>query len=340
MLDLYQELTSFQSLLAAFRRARRGKRGTAEEAAFYLELEPNLFRLSRELRAQTWVPDPYTYFSIRDPKPRTISVATFRDRVVHHSLIGALEPVFEPMFYRHSYACRRDKGTHRALAWTRHYAGRFGYFLKLDVRKHFDSVSHPVLMEILGRSVSDPGVLWLCRTILDHARVPGAPAEARRGIPIGNLTSQFWGNVYLDPLDRLLRAGWQDLVHLRYMDDVLVFANQRARLWEVHAAVRAFLRDRLALVLKDEATVVAPVTQGIPFLGFRVFPGTTRMQRATLVRFARQARRLHRTVEVGAVGEEEAAPRMSSLFAHAAVADSASFRASFLEGLAAGRGPE
>ena len=330
MADLYASLTSYRALDDAFRRARRGKRGQPEEAAFYLDHEIELLRLSEQLRARTYEPEPYSYFEIRRPKPRTISVAAFRDRVVHHALIGALEPIFEARFYRHSYACRRGKGTHRALAWCRYYARRFPYFLKLDVSKYFDHVDHAVLLDLIAARVDDPDVLWLCTTILDHARVPTAPPDERRGIPIGNLTSQFWGNVTLDPLDRLLVERCPGRVHLRYMDDVICFGHTKRQLHETHDLVRDHLDRELHLTLKRAATVLAPVTEGIAFLGFRVFPGTVRLQRTSLVRYTRKLRRALDDIASGALVEEDGAAAMASLTGFAAAGDTWRFRRQLL----------
>ena len=323
---MFQDLTEFQSLYAAFRRARRGKAGTPEESAFYFDQESELFRLSDELRQRRYVPRPYRYFQIRAPKPRTISVAAFRDRVVHHALVDALQTRFEPAMYRHSYACRTDKGTHRAIEWIQHYARRFSRFLKVDVRKFFDHVSHPVLLDLIGRKVSCQDTQWLCATILEHARVPSAPTGSRRGIPIGNLTSQFWGNVYLDPVDQHLVQTRPGRIHVRYMDDLILFGHRASELRQAERDLKRFLTDRLMLELKNEVTVRAPVTEGIAFLGMRVFPNTVRLDRGARRRYTRKCRGALRAHARGDLSEDALAAALSSLTGFVESADTLTFR--------------
>lgn len=332
------ELTSYANLEAAWRRARRGKRGTPQEVAFFFDYELRLLELQRALRERRWEPDPYRYFRIRAPKARTICVASFRDRVVHHALVGALEPIFLPAFHRHSYACTKEKGTHRALSWCRHYAARFPWFLKLDVDKYFDHIDHGVLLDLLAERVADHGVRWLCATILARAWVPSSPDPATIGIPIGNLTSQFWGNVFLDPLDRLLAGTRAGRIHLRYMDDVICFGHTKGELWETHDSVATFLRRELRLRLKPSATILAPVRDGVPFLGHRVFSGTARLDGAAKRRMRSKA---HRTQQAGAAGELDEAAVAASLaasFGHAAGADTLLLRRDIARGLAEGHG--
>ena len=215
--DTWERVVGFGPLLAAFGRAFRGNRRNPAACRFHLDLEPQLLALSAELRQQRYVPDPYRFFSIRRPKRRLISVASFRDRVVHHALVGALEPCFEPRFIRHSYACRRGKGTHLALEQVQRWCRRFPYYLKTDVDDYFASIDHGVLHDRLARVINDRRVLRLCRRVIGNARLPTVPPGVHWGLPIGNLTSQFWANVYLDPLDHFVRDGLRQGAYLRYM---------------------------------------------------------------------------------------------------------------------------
>ena len=181
-------------------------------------LVARLLALSAELRSLEYAPAPYRFFRIRQPKRRLISVASFRDRVVHHTLVGALEPRFEPRFIRHSYACRGGKGTYRALRQAQRWCRRFPYYLKTDVDDYFATIDHMVLSRLLARVTSDRRVRWLCRRVMDNARLPTVPPGERRGLPIGNLTSQFWANVYLDPLDHFVRDDLHQGAYMRYIN--------------------------------------------------------------------------------------------------------------------------
>ena len=327
----FEDAWRFDSLLAAFRRARRAKRGKGEEPVFYRDLETNLLRLSDELRNLEYRPRPYRYFRLWNKKERMVSEAAFRDRVVHHSLVAAIEPTFEEVFIRHSYACRKGKGTHLALREASRMARAFPYFLKLDIRRYFDHVSHDVLLDLLSRKVADRDLLWLCEVFLAHTDAPAASGE-RRGLPIGNLTSQFWANVYLDPLDHLVRDDLGCGAYLRYMDDMVLFDRRKERLWLLAAEVGSFCREVLRLDLKDEVTRVAPVSEGIPWLGFRVYPGTRRLDAAGRRRFVKKLRASWKTAVKaypgGSTEQDTERDRAASLCGHLCAGSTHGFRRS------------
>ena len=323
--SLWEQVVGFHPLRRAFRRAFRGNRKNPAACSFHLELEPRLLALSAELRQETYVPDPYRYFWIRHPKRRLISVASFRDRVVHHALVAALEPLFERRFIRHSYACRRGKGTHRALRQARRWSGRFPYCLKTDIDSYFASIRHETLLRAIASEVADLRVLRLCARIVGNARLPTVPPGEARGLPIGNLTSQFWANVYLDPLDHRVRDGLHQGAYLRYMDDILVFDHDKARLWQTLADLRSVAGRELGLRIKDTATRVAPTRDGVSFLGMRVFPAMVRLDHASARRLARAVRRAHRWHDKGLITDTEAAAILQSVTAHSRHAASRAF---------------
>jgi len=224
-------MVAFYNLLKAADKAQRGKRFRADVARFHYNLERELWQLHGELVAKTYTPGTYHSFVIHEPKPRLISAAPYRDRVVHHALTGTLEPIFERTFVFDSYACRKFKGTHAAVARAQHYARRFPYVLKADIRKFFPSIDHQILKTLVARKIKDPDVLWLVGTIIDGSNpqepvtmwFPGddllTPSERRRGLPIGNQTSQFFANAYLDPLDHFLKDESGVKGYVRYVDD-------------------------------------------------------------------------------------------------------------------------
>lgn len=272
---LWDQVTAFPALLAAARRAARGKCNARSVARFLERIEPEALALEREFQDATWKSGPVATFEIQDPKPRTITALPFRDQVVHHALIGVLEPVFERRMIADSYACRVGKGAHRALDRAQHFVRRFAWFLKLDVKSFFDSVEHEVMQETLARVVKDRRVLDLCATILAG---PGGSSSRGSGLPIGALTSQWFANLLLDRLDHFVKEDLRVAGYVRYMDDFVLFDERRGRLAEAHEEVRRFLAGRLRLALKDRATILAPVSQGLPFLGWLVFRGLRRLR--------------------------------------------------------------
>lgn len=329
----YNNVCSFDSLLAAFRKARRAKRGKGDEPAFYLDLESNLLNLSSRLENRTFVPDPYRYFCLYNKKDRVVSVASFRDRVVHHALVAELEPTYEQLFIPTSFACRKGKGIHLALRRAQKTSRKYRYFLKLDIRKYFDHVSHPILIETLGRNVVDKDILWLSATLLSNARVPGVDPMECRGVPIGNLTSQFWANVYLDRLDQEVTTTYGSLPYFRYMDDMLFFGDSKTVLWSVRDFVDSFVRSNLMLDLKDEVTMVAPVSEGIPWLGFRVFAGFIRLDHEAKTRFIRKMRANQVFMEKAETvnDDDRVCASAASLCGHVGHCDSLGFRKSVLQ---------
>jgi hypothetical protein len=287
---LWPQIAAFDALVAAAWRASRGKRTSAAAARFLERVEPECLALERELSDGSWRPSRATRFEILDPKPRTITAVPFRDQVVHHALIAALEPVFERRMIADSFACRRGKGTHAALRRARQFVRCHRYFLKLDVKSFFDSVRHDVAVETIARCMKDRRVVDLCRTILR-----GAPEEPDTGVglSIGALTSQWFANLLLDRLDHFAKERLRVPGYVRYMDVFVLFDDDRDRLHAQHDEVRRFLAEHLCMRLKDKATILAPVSEGLPFLGWLVFRGTTRLRPENKRRYAWRLRYRH-----------------------------------------------
>ncbi len=334
---LWPEIVSFANLHAAAVEALRGKRGRVYAGRFFRDLESNLLGLQKELLAQRYTPGAYRTFWIQDPKPRLISAAPFRDRVVHHALVRVIEPFFERRFIHHSYACRRGKGTHAALAQFVTWARSSRHVLKLDVRKFFPSIDHDILKARLRRTLKDADTLWLCDLIIDGSNeqepvgvyFPGddlfSPLARRRGIPIGNLTSQFFGNVYLDPLDHHVTDELRCGRYLRYVDDFCCFADDKAELSELRARLSGYL-DGLRLRLNEGKSRVRRVSEGITFLGFVVRAGTLRLAQGAVRRQRRRVTRLRRAYGAGALAIPDAAASLRAWHAHAGAGTTARLR--------------
>jgi len=269
--------------MIAFHKARRNKRKKHSTLAFEQDLEYRLLELQAQLESQIWLPGPFKSFVIHDPKERLISAAPFDDRVVHHLLITSIEPFFEKTFIHDSYANRIGKGTHRAIDRYQQYARQFPYVLKCDIRKFFPSLDHDMLKQEIRWRLWKPDLLWLCDTIIDGSNIQEehytyfpdddlfTPFERRKGLPIGNLTSQFWANVYLNRFDHFIKEQLRVKGYIRYVDDFVLFSHSKEELLEWKARMEAHLSG-LRLLLHPNKTQIYQTADGVPFLGFQVFP--------------------------------------------------------------------
>ena len=320
---LFEPVVEFRNLLLAARKAFRGKKRNSEAAAFYFDLENALLDLESELKEGRYRPQPYRTFYVLEPKRRQICEADFRDRVVHHAICNILEPILDGTLIFDTYACRKGKGTHAAVKRVQRFSKRFPYFLKCDIRGYFAHVDHRVLKGLLGRKIKDPSLLQLLHAIIDHP-VPGSPPG--KGLPIGNLTSQVFANLYLGELDHLVKDRLSIKGYVRYMDDFLVFGADKATLRKALRDIKRFVEDDLSLEIKKEVLMMAPVSQGIPFLGFRIFPGTVRLNHRLKTRFGRKIKKRERQRNGGRISEEFFVNSVNSMVAHISHADTHAFR--------------
>lgn len=343
MRRLFERVASFENVLRAAKTAARGKRYRASTAAFLMQLESECLLLAEELRSECWRPGPYRVFEIHEPKRRTICAAPFRDRVVHQALVQVVEPLFERGFISDSYACRVGKGTHAALDRVERWAHEFVWVLKVDVEKYFPSIDHGVALATLAHRITCRRTMGLFATILatwSSREAPWrwfegddlfTPLQRARGLPIGNLTSQFLSNVVLDGLDHDVKDRWRVRAYARYCDDMVIFGRSAGEL----NALRDRIVDRLAtlrLAVNDRKTQVFPTAQGVPWMGFMVQPHRTSMRRRTVSRVRRRFRRFAncgRTVDV--------ATSLAAWRGHA-IRGLGSARMAQLESLAARRG--
>ncbi len=316
-MSLYDQIWSWPNLLLAYRRASRGKRGRGLVATFEHRLEEHLFELQEALRCCTYRPGSYRSFFIHEPKRRLISAAPFRDRVVHHALCPVVEARWTSGFVEDSFANRVGKGTHRALARVQEFSRRFPYVLQCDIQQFFPSIDHERLRTILARSIADQQVGWLVDQILAGSRgifeeeytmryFPGDDLLARfrqRGLPIGNLTSQCWANCYLNGFDHFVKRELRCPGYVRYVDDFLLFGHDKRQMMGWKKALQDRL-SQLRLTLHPGAHP-RPVTEGVPFLGFVVYPERRRLKRRKGIHFQRSLRRQLAAYRDGAQLEEK-----------------------------------
>ncbi len=300
-------MAAWDNLRAASRAAARGKRRRPDVEAWLLREERELSQLQEELLAGSYQPGAYRFFTIREPKRREIAAAPFRDRVVHHALCRLLAPVLDRRFIARSFSCQIGKGTTAARECCRQLTNRHRYVLKCDVRKFFPNIDHGILLAKLAGVSRCPGVAELVRRIVtSHRTGTGLPAETfagedfllaaerPRGLPIGNLTSQLWGNFYLDGLDHWLTEAERHGAYLRYTDDFLLFGDDKERLWELRAVIVAQLAG-VRLRLGEPKSRLLATREGVPFCGFRFLPSQRpRILGATKRRFEARRRLLVR----------------------------------------------
>jgi RNA-directed DNA polymerase len=341
--NLYSQLYNFDNLYWAFRAARRGKRHKEAVADFEQDMELHLWQLYEELQAQRYQPGPYHHFYIHDPKRRLISAAPFRDRVVHHALCQIVEPIFDRTFIHDSYACRIGKGNHRALDRCSQFARAYRQVLKCDIVKYFPSIDHALLRQQLARKIGDAQTLWLIDQIINSGAgvlrheyemrwFPGDDLTAAwrpRGLPIGNLTSQQWANVYLNPLDQFVKRELKCAAYLRYCDDFLLFHDDKAQLHQWRQEIILFLQT-LRLTLHEGKSAVFPVRLGVNFVGFRVFPTYRRLRRDNVRRAYRRLRELRAAYAAGDIPQERVSISVRSWIAHSQYAASYGLRRQLL----------
>lgn len=325
--NLYPEITDFDNLLKASRKARKGKRFKEQTAMFELNLEKELLLLQRELEDRSYRHGTYRDFYVYDPKKRLISAAPYRDRVVHHALCNIIEPFFDKTFIHDSYACRKHKGTHKAIDRYTAFSRKNSYVLKCDIQKYFQSIDHEILIDLLSRKIKCSKTLWLIREIVstrrDHTQnnfFPGddlfTPYYRNKGIPIGNLTSQFFANVYLNGFDHFIKQELKCRHYIRYVDDFVVFDNDKQRLHEVKKKMVEYLTG-LRLKLHQKKCRIYQVDEGVDFLGFRVFPTHRLLKKQNALHMRRKLKKMTREIRENRISTEKMRQSINSWISHA-----------------------
>lgn len=325
----FDQVTSFRNLMEAARLTLRGHRYKPAAARFWFDLETEVLRLQEELTTGVWQPRPYRVFTIYELKPRQICASDLRDRVVHHAICRVLDPVFERRLIEDTYACRRGKGSHAAVKRAQVFSRRSDYFLQCDVSKYFASIDHRTMKGLYRQMIGDQRLLGVLDRIVDHA-VPGHLPGC--GMPIGNLTSQYFANLYLGELDHYIKERLRIRSYVRYMDDWLVFSNDKPELYRHLWEIRHFLDERLQLTLKERAVRIAPVCEGITFLGFQVYRGMIRLGSGKLARVRRTIRHLEKMCQAGLIDEEALSRSVSSMLGHWSQASTMAVRRQLVDG--------
>lgn len=334
---MFSKICSLENLLSAFYLARRGNRCKSMAMDFYFNLEGNISKLSWELSGGKYRPMPYKYFVVRDPKPRNIAAPHFRDRVVQHSLVSIIEPIFDKQFIYDSYACRKGKGTHfglkrlkRFLQASRTFYGKEKeiYILQADIQKFFQNVSWDILLKIIEKTVKCRKTMVLIKIILEthegySCRFPvkseitnSVDEKERQGIPIGNLTSQLFANVYLNEFDHFVKEKLRERWYGRYMDDFFVISDDLQHLKETREKIRKFLKNKLRLNFHPRKVSINKVKAGVAFVGYRVFYDHILIRGKTLLRMQKKLKIRRRQLTGGKIEPKNLNQTINSFKGH------------------------
>ncbi len=292
--ELFERISNPEALFEAWDEFKKGKGNKPDILQFEQNLEQNIFQLHRDLRDKTYVHEEYKGFFISDPKRRHIHKASVRDRVLHHAIFKALNPIFEPTFIPTSFSCRIGKGTHKGVEAVEHMLRQESknythacYALKCDVKKFFDSIDHNILLTILARKIRSADTMWLLQRVIEGYQ--NNPGDGRvRGVPIGNLTSQLFANIYLGELDQYMKHTLKVKKYARYTDDFIVVSQDSPYLKGLLIPIEDFLKQELKLELHPEKVMIRKVTQGVDFLGYVVFPHHILLRKRTKRRIERK----------------------------------------------------
>ena len=295
--NLFWLIISPQALFKAWEIFKSDKRNKPDVVEFEMDIEKHIFDLYRDLKQDMYHHGPYKGFWIHDPKVRRIHKATVRDRVLHHAIFRALNPIFEPTFIPNSFSCRVGKGTHKGVEKLREMIRaesrnntRPCYSLKCDVRKFFNSIDHTVLLEILGRKVKDEKVMSLMREVVGSFDAVRTDLFDRKGVPIGNLTSQIFANIYMNEFDQFVKQRLKVKHYARYTDDFIFISSDKLYLETLLPPIQDFLRTKLYLELHPKKVTLTTHHRGIDFLGYVILPEHIKMRSKTRRRIPRKLR--------------------------------------------------
>ncbi|OHA28582.1 MAG: hypothetical protein A3C08_02410 [Candidatus Taylorbacteria bacterium RIFCSPHIGHO2_02_FULL_47_18] len=271
----YHDIISYENLLLSWQEFIRGKRKRKDVQEFSIQLFDNTYELHRDLAQKTYRHGQYQHFKIADPKPRDIHKATVRDRLLHHAVYRILYPFFDKKFIADSFSCRLRKGTHRTMNRFRAFKyqasenhTRTCSILKCDIRKFFANIDHAVLLNILTRSIPDADILWLLREIIGSFN----SGIAGKGLPLGNLTSQLFVNIYMNEFDQFVKHHLKMRYYIRYADDFVIFSQNKDYLTSLAPHISRFLSGKLHLALHPDKVFIKTIASGVDFLGWIHFP--------------------------------------------------------------------
>ncbi len=316
--NIFDEIISLDNLFLAWQEFRQGKRSKPDVQEFEFNLEDNLFQLCCELESKTYHHFTYTSFNIQDPKLRRIHKACVKDRVLHHAIFRVLYPIFDPSFIFDSYSCRKNKGTHRAVSRLESFAGKLSknhrrniFVLKCDIKKFFDSIDQDILFNLVKKQIQDEDALWLIQKIIQSFKkepnqgLPRSePQVLLRGLPLGNVTSQLFANIYLNEFDQFIKHKLKIRYYLRYCDDFIILDENKENLVRLVKSIQDFLSDKLKLSLHPNKITVRKYRQGVDFLGYVALPHYRVLRTKTKRRILKKIKNKFRDYQNGLISKE------------------------------------
>jgi RNA-directed DNA polymerase len=320
---LYEKLLEFENLSRSFRQSFKGSKKQVQNSEYYYFLENKLLQLQAKLQSRTYQPAKYRYFKIYEPKERQISVACFEDRIVHHALVNVLEPLYEKVFIYDSYATRKNKGIHKAIERAQCFLESNKWFLIIDIEKYFASINHNILIKILKRKIKDEKLAGLVEIIIKNNDISQNKEDT--GLPIGNLTSQFFANVYLDQFDHYVKEILR-LDYIRYMDDMIFFSDDKQRLKEILKLSKSYLDNNLLLTIKPKSIIINKRLHGLSFLGYRIYPCLIRIKNENIKRMKKKIKIKEWEYQTGKIDQETLSQSVSSMIEFIKTADSVQIR--------------
>ena len=331
---IYYKLITKQNVFRGYKGFLIGKRKKKDVIRFDQQKEENLKLLQELLISKTYKPQGYSQFYVRDPKTRIIHKARVVDRIVHHIVSDQLEKIFEPTFIFHSYACRKDKGTHRGVIALQkmaisvsHNDTRNCWILKCDIKNFFASINHRILLKILSRRIGDKDFLDLLEKIIDSFYSDRTiDKNDKKGLPIGNLTSQFFSNVYLNELDQYVKNILHVKHYVRYADDFVFLSDDRSYLLNLISPIQQFLKNELDLELHPKKIIINKFRSGVDFLGYIIFPKHILPRTKTRQRLIRKIRGKVYAFKAGKITEESLNQTIQSYFGFLTHANSYKFK--------------
>jgi RNA-directed DNA polymerase len=325
--NLWQKITSFENLLLASKKAQKGKKQFPNVLRFNENLEQELLTLQKELLEQTYQPGDYRTFRIFEPKPRLISAAPYRDRVIHHGLCNIINPLFEKSFIDDSYANRIGYGSHRALRRFTKFYRSSQYVLQCDIKKYFPSIDHEILKQVIHQKIKCQPTLNLIEKIINNSNEQEqvldyfigddllTPLTRRKGLPLGNLTSQLFANLYLNQFDHFVKEELKAKKYLRYVDDFALFSDQLDYLKDAKIKIEEYL-SKFRLKLHSHKSKIIPVKGGVNFLGFRILPDRIRVRNDNLRRARIRFKKMQKDYSLGKLNLKKIIEKIRSWEAH------------------------